>query len=74
MSRFRVPRENQQFVLLVGIVLALVMRAGFIALGAAAIARFSWVFYLFGAFLLYTAYKLATTRRGGEPRSSARTG
>jgi len=59
MSRFRVPRENQQFVLLVGIALALIMRAGFIALGAAAIARYSWVFYIFGAFLVYTAYKLA---------------
>ena len=59
MSRFRVPKENQQFVLLVGIALALIMRAGFIALGAAAIARFSWVFYIFGAFLVYTAYKLA---------------
>ena len=59
MSRFRVPRQNQQFVLLIGIALALVMRAGFIALGAAAIARFSWVFYIFGAFLLYTAYHLA---------------
>ena len=59
MSRFRVPRQNQQFVLLVGIAVALVMRAGFIALGAAAIAQFSWVFYLFGAFLLYTAYHLA---------------
>lgn len=59
MSRFRVPRQSQQLVLLIGIALALVMRAGFIALGAAAIARFSWVFYLFGAFLIYTAYHLA---------------
>ncbi|HEX5016905.1 MAG TPA: TerC family protein [Actinomycetes bacterium] len=59
MSRFRVPRQNQQFVLLVGIALALVMRAIFIALGAAAIERFSWVFYVFGAFLIYTAYHLA---------------
>jgi tellurite resistance protein TerC len=59
MSRFRVPRQNQQFVLLVGIAIALVMRAVFIALGAAAIERFSWVFYIFGAFLIYTAYHLA---------------
>lgn len=59
MSRFRVPRQSQQFVLLIGIALALIMRAGFIALGAAAIARFSWVFYIFGAFLIYTAYHLA---------------
>jgi len=58
MTRFRVPKENQQFVLLIGIILALVMRAGFIAIGAAAIEEFSWVFYLFGAFLVYTAVKL----------------
>ena len=59
MSRFRVPKQSQQFVLLIGIALALMMRAGFIALGAAAIERFSWVFYIFGAFLIYTAYHLA---------------
>ena len=59
MSRFAVPAVYQQRVLTVGILLALVMRAVFIALGAAAIARFSWVFYLFGAFLIYTAWKLA---------------
>lgn len=59
MSRFKVPKQNQQFVLLVGIAIALVMRAIFIALGAAAIEQFSWVFYIFGAFLIYTAYHLA---------------
>jgi len=59
MSRFAVPAAFQQRVLTVGIVMALVMRAVFIALGAAVIARFSWVFYLFGAFLIYTAWKLA---------------
>jgi tellurite resistance protein TerC len=59
MSRFAVPPAHQQRVLTVGIVLALAMRAVFIAAGAAAIARFSWVFYLFGAFLIYTAWKLA---------------
>ena len=58
MSRFRVPATAQQTVLIIGVILALVFRGIFIALGAAAIARFSWVFYLFGAFLLYTAYKL----------------
>jgi tellurite resistance protein TerC len=58
MSSFAVPRENQQKVLLIGIVLALVMRGGFIAVGAAAINAYSWVFYLFGFFLVYTAYKL----------------
>ncbi|WP_068151838.1 TerC family protein [Rhodococcoides corynebacterioides] len=58
MTTFSVPRQYQQKVLLIGIVMALVMRGGFIALGAAAINNFSWVFYLFGAFLIYTAYKL----------------
>ncbi|BBY60506.1 tellurium resistance protein TerC [Mycolicibacterium sarraceniae] len=59
MGTFAVPREFQQKLLLIGIVLALVMRAGFIAVGAAAISSFSWVFYLFGIFLVLTAVKLA---------------
>lgn len=59
MGTFAVPREFQQKLLLIGIVLALVMRAGFIAVGAAAISTFSWVFYLFGLFLVLTAIKLA---------------
>ncbi|MEU7871424.1 TerC family protein [Dactylosporangium sp. NPDC049140] len=64
LGRFRVPRAQQQRVLMVGIVLALVLRGGFIAAGAAAISRFSWVFYIFSLFLVYTAVKLATQ---GEP-------
>jgi tellurite resistance protein TerC len=59
MARFGVPRRMQQEALLIGIVLALVFRGIFIALGAAVIAQFSWVFYFFGAFLVYTAVKLA---------------
>ena len=59
MSKFAVPRELQQYTLMVGIVMALIMRGIFIAVGAAAIEQFSWVFYLFGAFLIYTAVKLA---------------
>ncbi|MET7460553.1 TerC family protein [Nonomuraea sp. NPDC005501] len=58
MSRFRVPREYRQKVLLIGIILALVMRGAFIAAGAEAVARFDWLFYVFGAFLVYTAWKL----------------
>ncbi|MFE3443956.1 TerC family protein [Nocardia sp. NPDC059180] len=58
MSTFAVPRIYQQKVLLIGIVVALVMRGIFIAVGAAAISAFSWVFYLFGLFLVYTAVKL----------------
>ena len=44
---------------MIGIVIAIVLRGIFIAVGAAAINNFSWVFYLFGAFLIYTAVKLA---------------
>jgi tellurite resistance protein TerC len=63
MARFAVPAALQQSVLVIGIMLALVLRGVFIAVGAAAIERFSAVFYLFGAFLLWTAWKLAT---GGD--------
>jgi tellurite resistance protein TerC len=63
MARFAVPREYQQKVLLNGIVIALIMRGAFIAAGAAVVTRFSWVFYIFGAFLVYTA---VTLLRQGE--------
>ncbi|NGX06136.1 TerC/Alx family metal homeostasis membrane protein [Mycobacteroides franklinii] len=59
MASFKVPRVYQQEALLVGIVLALIFRGIFIALGAVAIEQFSWIFYLFGAFLVYTAINLA---------------
>ncbi len=68
MASFAVPRIYQQKLLLIGIVMALVMRAGFIAVGAAAINTFSWVFYLFGAFLIFTALKLA--RESGHEREA----
>jgi len=55
MASFKVPREDQQKVLLFGITFALVARTLFIFLGAALIERFSWVFYLFGLALLVTA-------------------
>ncbi len=60
MARFAVPRQFQQKVLLIGIVMALVMRGLFIALGAALISQFVWVFYIFGLFLLYTALRLVS--------------
>jgi tellurite resistance protein TerC len=59
MAKFGVPEKLQQSALLIGIVIALVLRGIFIAVGAAAINQFSWVFYLFGIFLIYTAVKLA---------------
>jgi tellurite resistance protein TerC len=64
MARFRVPRVLQQQALMAGIIIALVLRGVFILLGAAVIARFTWVFYLFGAFLVYTAVNLV--RSHGE--------
>ncbi|HEV7168105.1 MAG TPA: TerC family protein [Micrococcaceae bacterium] len=60
MARFTVPRKFQQGVLMVGIIIALLLRGIFILLGAIVIEQFSWVFYVFGAFLLWTAYKQAT--------------
>ena len=63
MARFNVPRQYQQKVLLIGIVLALLMRGAFIAAGAALIQQFSWVFYIFGIFLVYTAFTLV---KGGD--------
>ena len=64
LGKFAVPKQYQQTALMVGIVLALIMRGIFIAVGAAAINNFSWIFYLFGLFLLWTAWKLA--KEGGE--------
>jgi len=63
LGRFAVPNQYRQRVLLVGVVLALVLRGAFIAAGAAALSAFSAVFYLFGAFLLWTAISVA--REGG---------
>jgi tellurite resistance protein TerC len=66
MTRFKVPREYQHRALLVGVLLALALRAAFIGLGSAVVATFDWIFYVFGAFLIYTAVKLAKARSGGE--------
>jgi tellurite resistance protein TerC len=66
MAALKVPRKYQQEALLVGIILALVFRGVFIALGYTLIENFSWVFYIFGAFLVYTAFKLVGSYAGGE--------
>lgn len=60
LARFQIDKKKQQLVLLAGIAMALVLRGIFIALGSAAITRYSWVFYIFGIFLIYTSYKLFT--------------
>jgi len=58
LARFKIDKTKQHLVLLIGIIMALVLRGLFIALGSAAISRYTWVFFIFGAFLLYTAFKL----------------
>ena len=58
MGAFKIPRAYQQKVLLIGIVMALVFRLIFILLGAVIISAWAWVFYIFAAFLIYTAIKL----------------
>ena len=66
MARFAVPPSLQLRVLTIGIVLALVLRGILIAVGAAAVERFSWVFLIFGGFLLWTAWGLLREKGGDE--------
>jgi tellurite resistance protein TerC len=66
MARFAVPSLAQDKVLYIGIVVSMLLRAVFILAGAAAIAAASWVFYIFGAFLVYTAVKLALEGENDE--------
>lgn len=63
LGSMRVPRQYQQFALMCGIILALIFRGIFIMLGAALIERFAWIFFIFGAFLLYTGIKLVLDYR-----------
>ncbi|RZT86820.1 tellurite resistance protein TerC [Pseudonocardia sediminis] len=67
LGQFAVPKRHQQKVLLWGVIGALVMRAIFIAIGAAVIAAFAFVFVIFGLFLIYTAVQLLRTH-GEEPK------
>ncbi|MFE8887707.1 TerC family protein [Pseudarthrobacter enclensis] len=67
MSGFAVPKKYQQKVLMVGIIIALVLRGGFIAIGATLIENFSWIFYIFGALLLFLAYKQAFGGHDSNP-------
>jgi tellurite resistance protein TerC len=62
LTQFAVPAELHQRVLLVGVVLALIMRAVFIAIGAAALAAFAFTFVIFGAILIWTGIQLARHR------------
>jgi len=70
MSAFAVPRIYQQKVLMIGIVIALILRGGFIAVGAALIENLSWIFYLFGALLLVLAYRQAFSNHETDPANN----
>jgi tellurite resistance protein TerC len=71
MASFKVPRKYQQEALFVGIALALIFRGIFIALGAVAINQFSWVFYVFGLFLVYTGANLWRDREHDDDAENA---
>lgn len=66
MSTFAVPEIHHPRVLTIGLILALILRGAAITLGITAVHLFSWIFYLFGAFLIYAAWKLVTTTGGAE--------
>lgn len=70
MTGFAVPKKYQQKVLMIGIAIALIMRGAFIAVGAALIENFSWIFYLFGALLLVLAYRQAFASHESDPANS----
>jgi tellurite resistance protein TerC len=72
MAKFGVPRKYQQEVLMVGVVLALILRGAFILVGAALIESFSFIFYVFGAFLLYTAWHQAFRSHDDEEESESK--
>jgi tellurite resistance protein TerC len=67
LARFAVPAIDQHRILLIGIAISLVLRSAFIAVGTAAVHAFEWIFYGFGALLIYTAVKLALQKDGDEP-------
>ena len=66
LAKLKVAKEKQQLVLLYGILIAIVLRGGFILAGAAIVSRFTSVFFLFGAFLIYTAIKLVKENEAEE--------
>jgi tellurite resistance protein TerC len=72
MNRFAVPRKHQQEVLMVGVVLSLILRGAFILVGAALIESFSAIFYIFGAFLIYTAWHQAFRSNEDDEESESK--
>ena len=72
LGRFAVPKPQQQALLMGGILIALVLRGVFILIGATLIANFVWIFYLFGAFLIYTAIHQIVTGNEEEAEEEGR--
>jgi tellurite resistance protein TerC len=70
MGAFAVPKIYQQKVLMVGIIIALVLRGIFIAVGATLIENLSWIFYVFGALLLLLAYRQAFSNHESDPANN----
>mgnify|MGYP003856418231 CR=1 FL=1 len=66
LATLKIKKESQQLVLLYGILIAIVLRVILIFLGVALVSRFTWVFFFFGAFLIFTAYKLVNEKENVE--------
>jgi len=66
LTSLKIKKESQQLVLLLGIMIAIVLRVILIFLGVALVTRFTWVFFFFGAFLIFTAYKLIEEKENVE--------
>jgi tellurite resistance protein TerC len=70
LTSLKIKKESQQLVLLLGIMIAIVLRVILIFLGVALVTRFTWVFFFFGAFLIFTAYKLIEEKKNVEEEES----
>lgn len=70
MTGFAVPKAFQQKVLMIGIVIALILRGAFIAVGATLIENLSWIFYVFGALLLFLAWRQAFSDHESDPANN----
>jgi tellurite resistance protein TerC len=66
LANLKIKKESQQLVLLYGIMIAIVLRVILIFLGVALVTKFSWVFFFFGGFLIFTAYKLVNEKEEVE--------
>ena len=66
LTKLKIEKEKQHLVLLIGILLAIVLRAAMISAGVTLIEKFGWIFFLFGAFLVYTAWTLAFESKEDE--------